>query len=61
MQESGSDRGGLCRYRVARVGGKDVARVGRKDDEPALGQNPHGLQDHGQDCWYKNIKLLPLK
>jgi hypothetical protein len=20
-----------------------------------------GLQDHGQDCWYKNIKLLPLK
>jgi hypothetical protein len=20
-----------------------------------------GLQDHGSDCWYKNIKLLPLK
>jgi Domain of Unknown Function (DUF1080) len=20
-----------------------------------------GLQDHGRDCWYKNIKLLPLK
>jgi len=20
-----------------------------------------GLQDHGQDCWYKNIKLRPLK
>ena len=20
-----------------------------------------GLQDHGQDCWFKNIKLLPLK
>src|SRR5262245_26758326 len=20
-----------------------------------------GLQDHGQDCWYKNIKLLPLE
>ncbi|MFN0055899.1 MAG: DUF1080 domain-containing protein [Planctomycetales bacterium] len=20
-----------------------------------------GLQDHGQNCWYKNIKLLPLK
>lgn len=20
-----------------------------------------GLQDHGADCWYKNIKLLPLK
>ena len=20
-----------------------------------------GLQDHGGDCWYKNIKLLPLK
>ena len=20
-----------------------------------------GLQDHGQDCWYKNIKLMPLK
>jgi hypothetical protein len=20
-----------------------------------------GLQDHGKDCWYKNIKLLPLK
>ena len=19
-----------------------------------------GLQDHGQNCWYKNIKLLPL-
>lgn len=19
-----------------------------------------GLQDHGQDCWYRNIKLLPL-
>lgn len=19
-----------------------------------------GLQDHGQDCWYKNIRLLPL-
>ena len=20
-----------------------------------------GLQDHGKDCWYKNVKLLPLK
>jgi hypothetical protein len=20
-----------------------------------------GLQDHGKDCWFKNIKLLPLK
>jgi hypothetical protein len=20
-----------------------------------------GLQDHGQDCWFKNIKLLPLR
>jgi hypothetical protein len=20
-----------------------------------------GLQDHGADCWYKNIKLRPLK
>ncbi|HEY0981922.1 3-keto-disaccharide hydrolase [Schlesneria sp.] len=20
-----------------------------------------GLQDHGSDCWYRNIKLLPLK
>ena len=20
-----------------------------------------GLQDHGSDCWYKNIKLLPLR
>lgn len=20
-----------------------------------------GMQDHGSDCWYKNIKLLPLK
>jgi len=20
-----------------------------------------GLQDHGQDCWYKNVKLLPLR
>ena len=20
-----------------------------------------GLQDHGGECWYKNIKLLPLK
>jgi hypothetical protein len=20
-----------------------------------------GLQDHGRDCWYKNIKLLPLE
>lgn len=20
-----------------------------------------GLQDHGGDCWYKTIKLLPLK
>jgi hypothetical protein len=20
-----------------------------------------GLQDHGRDCWFKNIKLLPLK
>ncbi len=20
-----------------------------------------GLQDHGRDCWYKNVKLLPLK
>lgn len=20
-----------------------------------------GLQDHGSDCWYKNIKLLPIK
>ena len=20
-----------------------------------------GLQDHGQNCWYKNIKLLPLR
>jgi hypothetical protein len=20
-----------------------------------------GLQDHGSDCWYKNIRLLPLK
>lgn len=20
-----------------------------------------GLQDHGKDCWYKNIKVLPLK
>ena len=20
-----------------------------------------GLQDHGSDCWYKNIKLLPMK
>jgi hypothetical protein len=20
-----------------------------------------GLQDHGQDCWFKNIKLLPIK
>jgi len=20
-----------------------------------------GLQDHGQDCWYKNIKLLPIE
>ena len=19
-----------------------------------------GLQDHGSDCWFKNIKLLPL-
>jgi len=20
-----------------------------------------GLQDHGSDCWFKNIKLKPLK
>ena len=20
-----------------------------------------GLQDHGRDCWFKNLKLLPLK
>jgi len=20
-----------------------------------------GLQDHGSDCWFKNIKLLPLR
>ncbi|MCX6912765.1 MAG: DUF1080 domain-containing protein [Verrucomicrobia bacterium] len=20
-----------------------------------------GLQDHGSDCWFKNIKLQPLK
>ena len=20
-----------------------------------------GLQDHGADCWFKNIKLLPLR
>jgi hypothetical protein len=20
-----------------------------------------GLQDHGSDCWFKNVKLLPLK
>ena len=20
-----------------------------------------GLQDHGSPCWYKNIKLLPLR
>ena len=24
-------------------------------------QGYFGLQDHGSDCWYKNIKLLPLK
>ncbi len=24
-------------------------------------QGYFGLQDHGSDCWYKNVKLLPLK
>jgi hypothetical protein len=28
-------------------------------DHPHLGYI--GLQDHGADCWFKNIKLLPLK
>lgn len=28
-------------------------------DHPRKGY--FGLQDHGSDCWYKNIKLLPLK
>jgi hypothetical protein len=30
----------------------------------AYKQHPHtgyiGLQDHGADCWFKNIKLRPL-
>jgi len=35
-----------------------------KFDE-AFKDHPHkgylGLQDHGSDCWYKNIKLLPIE
>jgi hypothetical protein len=39
------------------VNGKKVGQVTIKD----LNQKGHfGFQDHGQDCWYKNVKLTVL-
>ena len=43
---------------------ESLCRLGYKFDI-AFKDHPRkgyiGLQDHGSNCWYKNIKLLPLK